>query len=89
MNRQKTAANVSIDSLYSPLLDLKTNFVWMNYCMIGRGYNTNICVDFVKKFRIVTTSQKVLRVSKNCFQNMLYVYFQTFFINIIYRLIAQ
>ena len=65
MNRQKTAADVSTDSLYSPLLDLKTNFVWMNYCMIGRGYNTNICVDFVKKFRKVTTSQKVLRISKN------------------------
>ena len=89
MNRQKTAADVSIDSLYSPLLDLKTNFVWMKYCMIGRGYNTNICVDFVKKFRIVTTSQKVLRVSKNCFQNMLYVYFQAFYLSISFTVLSR
>ena len=78
MNRQKTAADVSIDSLYSPLLDLKTNFVWMKYCMIGRGYNTNICVDFVKKFRKLRLLKKYCGYQK-MFENMLYVYFQTFF----------
>ena len=81
MKRQKTVADVSIDSFYSPLLDLKSNFVWMKYCLIGRCYNKHMC-RFCKKNRKVTISQKVLRISKISFQNMLYVCFQTFFLSI-------